>query len=371
VNSFNEAAGQIFELFDTINSRGEYRALTARFWSEVSKGKALSGKTSRKLAFEIFWKIYDGMDISNQKDRDRAEEQFRNLLRFNNVRNFRQPIQSAIHDLASDLVLGRKFRFTLKLRDFTDFEHLIETWQSTGLRLDPGEITRNVASKMVKNGTHRNEKSLRRVVDILGVYSNADKIFVPFFVKSEKYWASKRSKPELKQEIIKRANRRRDVVDGRHTRDSRLVLLLKRYYPKECKYCGRKGRDIIIEISHRIPLNLGVKNFGFDSPINMEPLCRECHKRHEKIFTRKYDALDSEGQNEMVRKIHESQLKASEWRGHIDKAIFDVDLDSIAIANSAISKCTVCLKRFNNTLLCKSCGSPTLPLGHAAFAIKS
>ena len=102
MNSFNEAAGQIFELFDTINSRGEYRALTARFWSEVSKGKALSGKTSRKLAFEIFWKIYDGMDISNQKDRDRAEEQFRNLLRFNNVRNFRQPIQGAIHDLASD-----------------------------------------------------------------------------------------------------------------------------------------------------------------------------------------------------------------------------------------------------------------------------
>lgn len=363
----SDVALEILSEFDDFQNANEYRATAALYWTRAAGKNSFNANTLGKLAFAIFAQIYYKLDLSDQKARDLAEEQFRDLLKFNYAKDLKYPLQRSLEEIVSGLVLGRTTKLVLKVKDFSDLDYLIQSWQSTGLRLDPGAAVRLVAKKMKRSGAAKNPESVQRAVRTLGHYSHADKLFAEYHNRSEDYWKAKHSKPELKKEIIRRANRQRDVVEGCHTRDSKLAGLLKKYYPLECTACGRRTTEAKIELSHKIPLNLGVANYAFDSPINVELLCNECHQRYELTFQKNYDALSEKGQKAKVKKMHESQLKLSEWTPHIDKHVFDTVEQAVVVETPKVLKCSACMRRYNNVNECKSCGGPMLPVGHRFF----
>ena len=363
----SDVAREILSDFDNIQNPNEYRAMATLYWTRASGKKSLNPNTLGKLAFATWSQIYHKLDLSDQKARDVAEERFRNLIKFNYVKDFKYPLQRSLEDIVSGLVLGRTSKLVLKVENFSNLDYLIQSWQSTGLRLDPGNVVRLVAKKMKRSGIEKNPESIQRAVRTLGQYSHSDSLFAPYQNWTDDYWKAKRSKPELKKEIIRRANRKRDVVNGRHTRDSQLAAILKKYYTLECTSCGRRTDEEKIELSHKIPLSLGIANYAFDSPVNMELLCHECHQRYERTFNKNYDSLSETAQKEKVKKMHESQLRLSEWAEHVDKSVFDIDAQEIVAETPTVLKCSACMKRYNNVEECKSCGAPMLPVGHRFF----
>ena len=177
-------------------------------------------------------------------------------------------------------------------------------------------------------------------------------------------WIGKLTKPEIKRKIIEKCNKKRILVKGKIPRDNELALLFKNYYNKECVICGSKKN---IEVSHKIPLHLGIENYAFDLPFNMELCCHSCHKNYEKDFEKRYNLW--EDKIEKLRKTHETDVRNSEWTEYIEPENYEV----VKIEKKDYSgkvKCVNCLRRYKNVDKCKKCNHDVLPLEDAFWKIE-
>ncbi len=250
-----------------------------------------------------------------------AEERTRKLLKLAPKRDFLNIWQKNVHHTIRNMVLGGRGHFPLAIDSFDELEKVIKSWQALGLSVRPGGVLSSIIKHLRRNKKNPDKHIgiYARVAEILGPYAFRDPQLRRFIAFDESYWLDKYDKQTLRAEIIKRANRERRLVDGWHTRDHRLARLLKSYYKFTCIACGRnESKDLLIQVSHKIHLNLGFVNGGIDNPINMETLCEECHERYEAQFEREYGSIDESERPLWLRKKQHIMLENSEWSGLVD-----------------------------------------------------
>ncbi|HJM16417.1 MAG TPA: hypothetical protein QF851_03075, partial [Flavobacteriales bacterium] len=262
----------------------------------------------------------------------------------------------------SNLILGTKHnKFKLKINSTKELETLISSWRAIGVNIEPQTLLTVLTNKIENIGLQNDTKVIKRCSDILGPYSEDNNAFEDFYNHSNQLWLNKMSKLEIKEEIIRRANKSRAPVNGKYLRDHQLALLFKKYHKPVCVVCGDNQN---IEISHKIPLNLGHDNYAFDLPFNMDLCCHSCHKRYEKNFDSKYE--NSKDKEKFLKETHQTDVRNSVWTKHINSKVYKI---SEKPKYSGIMKCVKCLKRYRKVKLCKSCNNDVLPIEDPFFKI--
>ena len=350
--------------FNGITTKDQFQTLVLNMWQDLDNGIEMSIVIFREICFELWCCFYSHINISNTKSRNRAEENTRNLLKFTDKDQFEISWKNGIYKTLANLVLDQNRHINLSIDTFDDFENVLHSWQSTGIQINPRKVIDTIASKMKESGSSTDLDTIERCTQIIGPYTSNHKMFGTYYNHSQKFWMNKLSKIEVKKEIIERSNRSRMTINDKFPRDYQLALLFKRYHDAVCVICGNKGSEANIEVSHKIPLNLGSDNFAFDLPINMELLCHSCHKRYEANFDKEYGI--SEDKNIFVKEMHDSQLRNSPWAEFIDQKAFK-SVEKPKIDYSGKVKCIDCRRQYTGVELCKNCGNAVLPVENPFF----
>ncbi len=350
--------------FNDIPSKDEFQSLVQAYWVQLGETEKISLDNFRRICFELWCSFYSHSDISVAKQRNAAEEQTRNLIKFTDSDQFAGPWERGIYRTIANLVIGKRTKLNLSIETFEEFEHLLKSWQSTGVQINPRKVVDMLAKKTEEGGHAGDLDVMERYANIVGPYTSNHKMFGDYYNHSQKFWLSKLSRTEIKEKIIERAQRARIPVDGRLARDYQLALLFKKYYEAECVTCGAKGHKAQIEVSHKIPLSLGVDNFALDSPINMELLCHTCHKRYEAKFDKDYKK--SKDPSKFLERKHKSQLRNSPWSKFIDLGT-PQKKKAPRIDYSGKLKCINCRRQYKGVELCKKCGGAVRPIEDPLF----
>jgi len=361
-----EVGRRLHVRFDSISDKDEFQSLVQALWIELGGDEEITLRNFCNIGFELWCCFYNHLDISDKKSRDIAEEKVRNLIKFTDLNQFSKPWQKGIYKTIASLVIGKNEHLNLSINNSEDFENMLKSWQSTGIQINPRKVVDTLERFTIDSGYDQDPDVLERYSDIVGPYTTNHKMFGEFYNQTEKLWMKKLSKTEVKEKIIERSNRRRITANGKSARDFQLAVLFKKYYAdnRVCVVCGTKGKESPIEVSHKIPLSLGVDNFAFDSPINMELLCHSCHKRYEKDFDKRY--AEKENKKEFVEGIHKSQLRNSPWSKLINKNIFQIQ-EKKEFSFKGKVKCIDCRRIYNDVELCKKCGGAVKPVKDPSF----
>jgi len=350
--------------FNEITTKDQFQTLVMKMWKDLDNSEEMSIVIFREICFELWCCFYSHINISNTESRNKAEDNTRNLLKFTDKDQFEVSWKTGIYKTIANLVMDKNRHLSLSINTFEDFENLLESWQSTGIHINPRKVIDTLDIKMRENGSSNDLAMIERCTQIVGPYTSNHKMFGAYYNHSQKFWMNKLSKPEVKKVIIERSNRSRYTIDGKVPRDYQLALLFKKYHDAVCVICGDKGSGANIEVSHKIPLSLGSDKFGFDLPINMELLCHSCHKRYESQFDKDYEK--SNDKNKFVKVMHESQLRNSPWAEFMSSEAFEI-LEKPKIDYSGKVKCIECRRQYTGVELCKKCGNAVLPTEDSFF----
>ena len=362
MNLEREIGRRLNSRFDRITSKEEFQSMVKGYWIQLGDKEDMGLGNFQRICFELLCCFYGHIDISDSKSRNLAEEKTRKLIKFTDKDQFAGPWERTIYRSLANLVIGKRSRLNLTIDSFEEFENLVNSWQSTGLQLNPRKVIDMLARKTEEGGHDKDPEVLERYSNIVGPYTTNHRLFGEYYNHSSKFWLNKLSRSEIKEKIIERANRTRMAVDGKFPRDYQLSLLFKKYYKAECVTCGAKGPKAQIEVSHKIPLSMGADNFALDSPINMELLCHSCHKRYERQFDKDYEK--SKDKQSFFEKKHKSQLRNSPWAAFVDIN----NLQSRSTSNyTGKLKCIECRRQYKNVELCKKCGGAVLPIDDNLF----
>ena len=350
----------LYENFDDISTKDEFEGKVKLSWKKFG-GEKFSINRMRAICFGLWTRIYS-IDLSKEKEVNNAEERFSKLKKITSDDQFYEHWNKTKYSTLSNLILDVKHRkFKLRVENTEELEVLISSWRAIGVRIEPQNLVNFLTMKIRRDELYLNKKLIERCADILGDYTENDNSFKEFYEHSSKLWLNKLSKSDIKDEIIKRSNRKRTIVDGKYPRDYQLALLLKTYHKPVCVVCGDSQN---IEISHKIPLNLGHDNYAFDLPFNMDLCCHSCHKRYEKNFDSKYE--NSKDKEKFLKEMHQTDVRNSVWTKHINSKVYKI---SEKPKYSGIMKCVKCLKRYRKVKLCKSCNNNVLPIEDPFFKL--
>ena len=361
-----EVGRRLHVRFDSISNKDEFQSLVHALWIELGGDEEITVRNFCNICFELWCCFYNHLDISDKISRDTAEEKVRNLIKFTDQDQFSKPWEKGIYKTIASLVIGKNENLNLSIDNSEDFENMLKSWQSTGININPRKVVNTLARFTADSGFEEDTDVLERHSNIVGPYTTNHKMFGEYYNHSQKLWMKKLSKPEVKEKIIERSNRNRVAANDKSARDYQLAALFKKYYADNlvCVVCGTKGTTSQIEVSHKIPLSLGVDNFAFDSPINMELLCHPCHKRYEADFDKKY--AKKANKEEFVESIYKSQLRNNPWAKFIKKDIFKIP-DKKEFSFKGKVKCIDCRRIYNDVELCKKCNGAVKPADDPFF----
>jgi len=318
----------------------------------------------------LFEKFHDGISLEDLSSWNQAEERTRKLLKVAPKKAFLNVLQRQVHDTIRNMIFGDMGHFPMSIDSHEDLKMVIKSWQALGLSVSPGGVVKSVIKhlKRRRKSPEHNMEVYARIAEILGPFAVRDPLLSKFMAYDESYWKRKYDRIALRSEIIERANRKRRLVEGRHTRDHRLARLLKVYYQFTCTACGRKqSKTLLVQISHKIPLRLGIQNGGLDNPINMETLCTECHERYEAMFDKEYEEKNEAERKTWLASLQRRMFDYSDWANDVSVpecwGMEPSEVSSLNTFNGSRKKkrflifCTECRRRYRRPLIqCPKCG---------------
>ena len=341
----SKTAFRIYERLDEVENKKEYNTLSEKEFK--SWRIPINKRDKSRVAFQILTLIHNCANIADAISGSEAEEKLRIFLQkinpsvssanYNLTSNsweytfdpISKSFQKTVHSAIKNMIMGGRGNIKFEIDSHEQLELVVGMYKSVGLWIsiedyEVGEkawkksgLVSTVESSLERSGItiESHPKEFTRVAEILGKWARHSPVLKKLVGSVAKHKTNK----EIKQIIIKRARRPRKTSEGKFARDHELAFWFKEYCGWNCFVCGSKEN---IELSHKIPLNLGLRKYAFDHPINMEPLCHECHKRYERKFDKSYSSLDESGKKNKVRKMHKKQLANSEWTPFFDIEIY-------------------------------------------------
>jgi len=332
----NKIASRIYEHLDEVENKKEYNSLLKKQFEEF--GIPIKKLEKSHVAFQILTLIHNRANLADSVSSSDVEEKLRIFLQKINPSVFSfesyslvslsNAFQKTVHAAIKNMIMGGRGKIKFEIDSHEELELVVSMYKSVGLWISiedyevgketwkktlPGLVS-TVETSLERSGItiESHPKEFTRVAEILGKWARHS----PVLKKLVGSVANHKTSKEIKQIIVKRASRLRKAAKGIFARDHELAFWLKVYYDYGCFACEDSKENV--ELSHKIPLSLGLRKYAFDHPINMEPLCHECHKRYEKKFDESYRSLDESGKKNKVRKMHEEQLANSEWTPFFD-----------------------------------------------------
>ena len=214
--------------FNDIPTKDEFQSLVQAYWVQLGETEEIDLDNFRRICFELWCSFYSHSDISVAKQRNAAEEQTRNLIKFTDTDQFAGPWERGIYRTIANLVIGKRSKLNLSIETFEEFEYLLKSWQSTGVQINPRKVVDMLARKTEEGGYAGDLDVMERYANIVGPYTSNHKMFGDYYNHSQKFWLSKLARTEIKEKIIERAQRARVPVDGKLARDYQLALLFKK-----------------------------------------------------------------------------------------------------------------------------------------------
>jgi hypothetical protein len=286
---------KISSIIQKISSSQEYKYLLSKLrihYTEITDFSML-----------VFSKMINSIDLTDVVSIAIAKDNISKL--FDLQPHLIKVIKASIHKTIKNIILGNKGRIQIRIVSHSDLKRFIHILRELNIIIYPVKIIQSIENDIdlidylngKSNKFNWDNTIIHRITSIISCWVKDPQFKKPGKNKIEtgefnietiqfkmKEKIRRRSYDKLDQ-LIAKENRNTNISGKHHIRNSRLPYLVKERSDFTCERCfSKESKEVIIEVSHVIPLYFGFGLGGVDKSWNMEVLCHNCHMIHEEEF---------------------------------------------------------------------------------------